>query len=212
MVYLFIGSDNLTKDIQLKRLRDHVLSKGTEQFNLDTLYARELTLKALQEKLLSLPVNNPKRLVIIKNIEDLKDEVKEFLEKYVRSPYPQVVMALDLNRLDKTDSFIKNISRFVKPVRFKEIVHPDTFALGRSIDLKRADSALRLLNGLLKDGERPERILGGLRYAWEKNAAHPLEKRKRLKCLLICDIDIKTGRLKPLFALEKLVVSLCGLR
>jgi DNA polymerase III delta subunit len=114
--------------------------------------------------------------------------------------------------LDKTDSFIKNISRFVKPVRFKETVHPDTFALGRSIDLKRADSALRILSGLLKDGERPERILGGLRYAWEKNAAHPLEKRKKLKCLLICDIDIKTGKLKPLFALEKLVVSLCGLR
>jgi DNA polymerase III delta subunit len=212
MIYLFIGSDNLAKDTQLKRLKDHVLSKGTEQFNLDTLYARELTLKALQEKLLSLPVKNPKRLVIIKNIEDLKDEVKEFLEKYVRSPYPQVVMALDLNRLDRTDSFIKNISRFVKPVRFKETVHPDTFALGRSIDLKRADSALRILSGLLKDGERPERILGGLRYAWEKNAAHPLEKRKRLKCLLICDIDIKTGKLKPLFALEKLVVSLCGLR
>ena len=212
MIYLFIGSDNLAKDIQLKKLKDYVLSKGTEQFNLDTLYSRELTLKVLQEKLLSFPVKNPKRLVIIKNIEDLNDEVKEFLEKYVRKPYPQVVMALDLNLLDKTDSFIKNIARFVKPVRSKETVHPDTFALGRSIDLKKADSALRILSGLLKDGERPERILGGLRYAWEKNVAVPLEKRKRLKCLLACDIDIKTGKLKPLFALEKLVISLCGLR
>jgi DNA polymerase III delta subunit len=212
MIYLFIGSDNLAKDAQLKKLKDYVLSKGTEQFNLDTLYARELTLKALQEKLLSLPVKNPKRLIIIKNIEDLKDEVKGFLEKYVRKPYPQVVMALDLNHLDKADSFIKNIARFVKPVRFKETVHQDTFALGRSIEMKKADSALRILSGLLREGERPERILGGLRYAWEKNAAHPLEKRKRLKYLLACDIDIKTGKLKPLFALEKLVISLCGLR
>ena len=212
MIYLFIGSDNLVKDAQLKKLKDHVLSKGTEQFNLDILYARELTQKALQEKLLTLAVKNPKRLVIIKNIEDLKDEVKEFLERYVRKPYPQVVVAMDLNRLDKADSFIKNISRFVKPVRSKETVHQDTFALGRSIDLKKADSALRILSGLLKDGERPERILGGLRYAWEKNAAHPLEKRKRLKYLLACDIDIKTGKLKPLFALEKLVISLCGFR
>ena len=212
MIYLFIGSDNLAKDIQLKKLKDYVLSKGTEQFNLDILYARELTQKVLQEKLKSFPVKNPKRLVIIKNIEDLKDEVKEFLERYVRKPYPQVVMAMDLNRLDKADSFIKNISRFVKPVRSKETVHQDTFALGRSIDLKKADSALRILSGLLKEGERPERILGGLRYVWEKNAATPLEKRKRLKYLLTCDIDIKTGKLKPLFALEKLVISLCGLR
>ena len=212
MIYLFIGSDNLAKDVQLKKLKDYVLSKGTEQFNLDTLYSRELTLKVLQEKLLSFPVKNPKRLVIIKNIEDLNDEVKEFLEKYVRKPYPQVVMALDLNLLDKTDSFIKSIARFVKPVHFKETVHPDTFALGRSIDLKKADNALRILSGLLKDGERPERILGGLRYVWEKNAAAPFEKRKKLKYLLTCDIDIKTGKLKPLFALEKLVISLCGLR
>ena len=141
-----------------------------------------------------------------------EEVVQEFLEKYVRKPYPQVVLAMDLNHLDKTDSFIKNIARFVKPVRSKETVHPDTFALGRSIDLKKADSALRILSGLLREGERPERILGGLRYAWEKNAAHPLEKRKRLKYLLTCDIDIKTGKLKPLFALEKLVISLCGLR
>jgi DNA polymerase III delta subunit len=68
-----------------------------------------------------------------------------------------------------------------------------------------------VLNQLLKKGERPERILGGLRYSWENSIATPLETRRRLKALLNCDIDIKTGRLKADFALERLVVSLCSL-
>jgi DNA polymerase III delta subunit len=212
MVYLFIGSDNLTKDSQLKKLKEQILPKATEHFNLDILYSRELALKTLQEKLLSLPTKGAKRLVIIKNIEDLKDEIKDFLSTYVKKPYPQVVLVLDLNVFDKRDGFIRDISRYAKTVHFKEALHPDTFALSRSIELGKADYALKILSGLLKEGERPERILGGLRYAWEKNAAHPLEKRKRLKLLLACDIDIKTGKLKPLFALEKLVILLCGFR
>ncbi len=63
---------------------------------------------------------------------------------------------------------------------------------------------------LLENGERPERILGGLRYAVEKTTYHPLESKKRLKFLLNCDTDIKTGRLKAEFALERLVVALCA--
>jgi hypothetical protein len=54
------------------------------------------------------------------------------------------------------------------------------------------------------------RILGGLGYTWERDVMAPLEAKRRLKLLLNCDVEIKTGRLKPNFALEKLVISLCG--
>nr|HPL83037.1 hypothetical protein [Candidatus Omnitrophota bacterium] len=63
----------------------------------------------------------------------------------------------------------------------------------------------------IKDGERPERILGGLRYSLENNVQDVKGLRRRLKLLLNCDIEIKTGKLKPVFALEKLVVNLCAL-
>jgi hypothetical protein len=63
----------------------------------------------------------------------------------------------------------------------------------------------------LQNGERPEMILGGLRSNYERNVFKPLERRKRLKLLLNCDIEIKTGRLKPELALEKLVAGLCYL-
>jgi len=96
--------------------------------------------------------------------------------------------------------------------RFRQEIQNNTFTLTRQIEAKKSASALKILNQLLKDGEKPERILGGLRYAWMNDLATPLEKKKRLKMLLDCDLEIKTGRVKGDFALERLVVRLCASR
>lgn len=210
MTYLFLGQDPLSKDIQLKAIKKDSLGPGLAQFNLDTVYAKELTLKGLQEKLLCLPVKSHKRIVVLKNAQELKDEVKDFIFKFVKEEHKDIILVLDITESQKSSDFTSRLYRFAKVIRFKEPVRIDTFNLTRQIELKRPDYALRLLNQLLKDGERPERILGGLRYSWEKSVSSPAETRKKLKLLINCDKEIKTGRLKPAFALEKLVISLCG--
>jgi len=212
MLYLFIGIDSLSKDIQLKAIRKEFLKKETEQFNLDILYARELTLKDLQERLLYLPLKDSKRIVVIKDAQNLREDTREFILKYVKEPHKQIILVLDINQRDKSEEFINHVYRYAKVYHFKETKQPDTFTLSRQIALKKPDYALRVLNQLLKAGERPERILGGLRYSLERDAAGALTMKRRLRLLLNCDIDIKTGRLKPVFALERLVINLCGLR
>ena len=211
MLYLLIGQDVLSKDIQIKRLKQEFLTRGFEQFNLDILYAKELTLKGLQERLLCLPVKSPKRLIVIKEAQGLKEEVKEFILKFVVKPNKQLILVLDITLRNRQDEFINRIYKYAKVLHFEEIVPPDTFTLSRQINLKKPDYALRILNQLLKNGEKPERILGGLRYSWERDNLSSLERRKRLRVLLNCDIDIKTGKLKAPFALEKLIVNLCVL-
>jgi len=210
MVYLFIGQDIPSKDKQLKEIKKELLTKETEQFNSDLLYAKELTLKALQERLLSLPVNSLKRIVVVKDAQDLKEEIKEFILKYAKSTDKHILLVLDFDRFDIKDEFISSLYKSAKVFRFKETLPVTTFTLSNQIRLKKPEVALRILNQLLIGGERPERILGGLRYVWEKDVASPLESRRKLKLLLNCDIEIKTGKLKPVFALEKLVISLCG--
>ncbi len=227
MIYLFIGQDSLSKDIQLKRLKQEFFKKDTEQFNFDTLYARELNLITLQERLLFLPLKAKKRIIVIKGAQELKEDIREFILKYAKSPRPEIILVLDIDRKEPREKipFIVQITKFARILHFRESAHLDTFSLSRQIDLHNADYALRVLNQLLKNGEKPERILGGLRYAWERgigigrgigsgrdrDGVNRLETRKRIKFILNCDIDIKTGRLKPVFALERLVVKLCGL-
>ncbi|MDD5432430.1 MAG: hypothetical protein PHO70_05525 [Candidatus Omnitrophica bacterium] len=209
MVYLFVGHDNLSKDIQLKRLKQESLAKEIEQFNLDILYARELTLKGLQEKILCLPTKGAKRLIVIKDAGKLKDEIKDFILIYAKKQDDNIIFVLDVEKFDSKDIFLNQLSRFAKVKRFQEELKVDTFTLSRSIELKKPDAAIRVLSQLLKDGQRPEWILGGLRYAWEKSSLKPQETQRRLSLLVECDKDIKKGRLKPAFALEKLVISLC---
>lgn len=210
MIYLFIGEDSPGKDIQLKAIRNESLDKGIEQFNQDTLYSKELSLKTLQEKLIYLPAGNSKRIIIVKEAQALKEELKESILAYAGRQHKRVILILDFDKAPKEAGFINRIYKQAKVIRFKETKAQDAFVLNRSIALRRPDSALRVLNQLLKEGERPERIMGALRYAWERESASPLEMKRRLKLLLNCDIEIKTGRLKANFALEKLVISLCA--
>ena len=210
-IYLFLGQDNFSKSIKFKRLKEEFLTKDTEYFNLDILYARELKLLTLQERLLSLPVKARKRIILIKDSQNLQDEIKEFILRYVKKPQARILLILDIGSSFARDEFIRQVIPYAEVCRFKEPLRVDTFSLSRSIESRKTNYALRLLSQLLRNGEKPERILGGLRYSWENSVANPLETRKKLKLLLNCDIDIKTGRLRSDFALEKLVVSLCSL-
>jgi len=210
MVYLLAGQDIAAKEIQLKKIKQEFLPLQLQDFNLDTLYAKEITLKDIQERFLSLPLKSAKRIMVIKDAHSLNKESRDFLLAFCKKPSKDLVLVLDFAQYDYQDELIKGVGAHAKLLRFKETVNPDTFALNRQIELRKTDAALRLLNQLLKNGEAPERILGGLRYAWEKQDIQSLSARKKLKLLLSCDLEMKTGRLKPAFALEKLVVNLCG--
>lgn len=209
-VYLLIGQDIAAKETQLKKIKQEFLPPELQDFNLDLLYAKEISLKDIQERFLSLPLKSARRIIVIKDAHLLEEEACNFLLTFSKKSDKELVLVLDFPQYDYKNKFIKEISAYAQTLRFKEILNPDTFALNRQIELRKTDSALRLLNQLLRNGEAPERILGGLRYAWEKQDITSLSARKKLKLLLGADLEIKTGRLKPAFALEKLVVNLCG--
>lgn len=210
MVYLLIGQDIAAKAAQLNKIKQEFLPPQLQDFNLDTLYAKETNLKDIQERFLSIPLKSAKRIMVIKDAQLLDEGSRDFLLAISKKPLVQLVLVLDFAEYDYKDKFIKDISGYARLLRFKETVNPDTFVLNRQIELRKTDSALRLLNELLKNGEAPERILGGLRYAWEKQDIQSTSARRKLKLLLGADLEMKTGRLKPAVALEKLVVSLCG--
>jgi len=209
-VYLLIGQDSLSKDVKIKGIKEEFLSSDTADFNLDVLYGPDLNLKGLQEKLLSLPLKATRRIVIIRQADELKPQIKDFLSAYVKKPYPSVLLIVDIERFSPKDSFAAGIAPYAQVSRFKESGRLDAFMLGRQIDAGRPGYALATLHQLLSNGEKPERILGGLRHAVEAARVSGPQARRRLKALLVCDTDIKTGKLRPDFALERLVVKLCA--
>ena len=69
-----------------------------------------------------------------------------------------------------------------------------------------------MLKKLLDNAEPAQKILGGLRYVFENRGDSVQDSRRKLQLLLACDVEVKTGKLKPEMALEKLVVLLSCLR
>lgn len=207
MVYLFVGQDPEAKDARLTALRQEHLGTANDQFNFERLLAPEISLHELQEKLLCLPVNNRRRLVYLAGVDTAKKEMKEFLSLYSAKPYAHVVLVAEARAVERKDTVLSGLARHARVERFKEYKQADTFTLARSIEAGNASGSLRTLRQLLESGEKPERILGGLRYSWERAQGTPQTVR-RIKQLLLADAAIKTGRLKPELALERLVVSL----
>jgi DNA polymerase III delta subunit len=174
------------------------------------LHADNLTLKELQERLAHIPLRAKSRIVVLRRAQDLKEDLEDYIYTWAKNGNKDTVLILDIEERSKKEKFISNISRFAKCVTFRNAIQTNTFNLVRSIDEKSTQQAVKILAQILKEGERPERILGGLRYALENSRLPAPEAKRRVKLLLDCDIEIKTGRLKPVFALEKLVVKLCA--
>ena len=211
MVYLFIGQDPLSKDIRIHKIKQELFPSDMEVFNFDVLHGEDATLQGLQERLLSMPVKAKKRMVLVKNAQELKEDAKEFLAGYVRKEDPRVVLVLDMDAFKPNYGFIKRLTGHAQIARFSEKEEPDTFLLSRQIQSQKTQASLKILKQLLKNGERPEKIIGGLRSDWERHGVASSEVKRKIGLLLKCDIEIKTGRLKAGFALEKCVISLCNL-
>ena len=211
-LYLLAGQDSPLKAARLRELQQRFLPPELLDFNFERVYAHDLTLESLQEKLLCLPVKAKKRLLLINNAERLKAQLKSWLLEYLREPARHVILIMDVEEYEVRDEFLQQLARMTgQPL--KRTLRPDTFLLSRQIDERQSAASLRTLRTLLDNGEAPERILGGLRYAFEnRTGADASRTATRMKLLLACDSDIKTGRIHPEYALEKLVVGLCCLR
>jgi len=210
MVYLFIGEDDYSKDIHLEKLKRQLFSKELESFNYDVFYAEELKLPQFQEALKRLPQKAKKRIIIIRQADSLKQELKDYIITYLKRPFSSNLIILDFREFDQRDDFIKNILKYAKVFRFRSKEILDTFKLSKEIDHRRIKNAFKILHTLLLEGTEPEMILGGLRYCFQNSNLSYEEKKRRLSLLLEADLDIKTGRLKsPVLALEKLIFSLC---
>lgn len=207
-IYLIIGDNEIPKLNKIESLKKEILSAETLEFNIEILFAKEIEPAKLEEALLRLPVKTDRRLLIVRNIEDLTKDCRQKIIAYVNKPHPWIALVLEG---DITDKEAGQVAARAQIFRFSKVRPPDVFALGRAIDNKNQALALSILSDLMVRGERPPKIMGGLIWHWEntKRSLSPEKIKKGFEALLEADLNIKLSRLKPNIALELLVVKLC---
>jgi DNA polymerase III delta subunit len=237
MTYLFIGPDLPKKDAKIAELKAKIFSDpAAMSFDYEVLYAHKLDPDTLKKSLLSLPYMAAKRLVVLRQCERLtrkkeeeqepakedaapsaatnvKDRSREIIFEFLENAPPSTVLVLDFEKFDLKSQLFARLRPLTEVVFFGSDKTIDVWALTRAIGSRNSGDALRILHELLDNNDHPLKIMGGLVWYWgkERDRLSPQRFVQGLSILEEGDLNIKRSRLKPEYAVEKVVVELASL-
>jgi DNA polymerase III delta subunit len=211
MIYLFLGDDLPAKDARITEIKNKFFKDSQEAlaFDFDNLDARELGGDTLKQAFLTLPVIAPHRLIVLRQIHQLKSADIQVLINFCQKPakYCDVILESVENTL-KGD--LKDLPLYAKGEVLARPVGPNVFDMTRMITAHRSVDALKMLDGFYRENEHPLQIMSVLVWYWGKEGKACGKERfeRGLKSLEEADLNIKRSRLNPQYAVEKLVVEL----
>ena len=217
MIYFLLGKDNTSKETKIAELRKKYLpSPEAQKFDYEVLHANKLNPQILKKALLSLPAMAGKRLILIRDSHTLNPHNKKLIMEFVSSNFAETmtVLILESSELGANDSFVKKIKPFTKAPIMTGAPEKkaNVFDMTRAMTGRRKTEALKILSELFSDGVHPLQIMGGLVWFWGNKAKKITPSFEQgLAALQEADLNIKRSRLKPEYAIEVLVVKLCGI-
>lgn len=119
-VYFLYGDEPYLINQCVNRFKYAVLDESTMDFNYSLFYAGEADITQVKDTVETLPVFTPQRLVILKNIQDLKDSALQELESVLTNPVESTVFVLFADKVDKRKKVIKNLLDNAVSVEFKK--------------------------------------------------------------------------------------------
>ncbi|MCG2678235.1 DNA polymerase III subunit delta [bacterium] len=117
-VYLFSGEEEYLKEDALRRIKGALIKPEFLQFNYDLLSGKEISGTELLNKLLTLPVGESKRLIVIRDAQKLNSSVKEKIIEYLESPSQTSCLILWAPKVDLRKKFYATIEKQGESVTF----------------------------------------------------------------------------------------------
>ena len=213
MAQLFLGDDLARKDARITALKAAFFKDlQSVHFDYENLDAVVLSVDALKKSLITLPAISARRLVIVRNAHKLKSADAAVLLAFLKKPLAHVELVLESSEAALKGD-LREVVALCTTTVFGTASTGNAFDMARLISAGQAREALKMLNDLYNDAH-PLQIMGALVWYWGKEgrALGPERFERGLKALEEADLNIKRSRLKPEYAVEKLVVELVALR
>jgi DNA polymerase-3 subunit delta len=93
-VYYFFGEDDFLKDVRTRELVDAAVDPTTRDFNLELRRGTELDVEALDSVLSTPPMLAERRVIVVRDVDKLKKDVRTLLGRYLERPAPDTVLVL----------------------------------------------------------------------------------------------------------------------
>lgn len=214
MTYLFVGRDIAKKDAKIADLKNKLFKDPSSlAFDFELVSGHKLDSDDLRKSLLSLPQTSSQRMVVIRQCEKLNEHNREIVLDFISQELKALVLVLDYDEMDTRSSFFTKLKPLVQFVTFGSEKALNVFDMTRAISSHDAPGAMKILHELLVNNTHPLQIMGGLVWFWSKEREKLSVQRfeKGLKILQEGDLNIKRSRLRPEYAVEKVVVELTSL-
>jgi DNA polymerase III delta subunit len=213
MHYLLLGNDTSLKDTQLNKIKRELFSDtDSQRMDSETLDGHKLSPEKLKIALLSLPALAEKRFVHIRQAEKLSKENLALLEDFLKGDSSHVVVVLDAVSWEAKSEARKSILHAVRTIGREEAAGANVFDMMDLVGRGDTARALKVLKGLFDRDEEPERVLGGMIWAWSNKIKPRTQSPKYKKGLLIlqeADHQLKRVRFPDRgYALEIALVKL----
>ncbi len=120
-LYLLHGEETFMIDEILLKLKEKILDDKLVDFNLTTFYAADCSVDQIVDAVSTLPMMAPRRLVIVKNIDEFSASELDGLMKLVESPIDSCSLVLLASKVDMRKKFFKLIDAKGISVRFQKV-------------------------------------------------------------------------------------------
>jgi DNA polymerase-3 subunit delta len=93
-VYFFHGEDDYLKDARMRDLVEAAVDPATRDFNLEIRRGNDLDAETLDSLLSTPPMLAARRVVVVREVDKLKKDVRTLLLRYLERPAPDTVLIL----------------------------------------------------------------------------------------------------------------------
>ncbi len=120
-IYVLYGEETFLIDEALAVLKNKTLVESAQDFNFDLFVAPDVSPGHVRDAVETLPVMCERRLIIVKHVENFKDEAWEELMPVIDSPVDSATLVLVASKLDKRK---KSVKRLQEQAVFVELKKP----------------------------------------------------------------------------------------
>lgn len=124
-VYYFFGDEYYLIDLALKELQKVCLGEGPADFNLDIFYQGDSPLQQVLDVAETLPMFSPKRLVVIKNINDFKAKDQDLLGSYLEKDIDTTCLVMVGKKPDLRKKVFSRLNKDSSVVEFASPTYRD---------------------------------------------------------------------------------------
>ena len=112
--YYFCGEDEYQKEGAIRKLLESTLEPAMRDFNLDIRRAQDIDARSFDAIVSSMPMMAERRVVVIRDAGALRKDARKAVERYLKSPAPDVLLLLVEAAGGKSDRELAQLATVVE--------------------------------------------------------------------------------------------------